>query len=174
MNYLDIVFLIILLVSGGISFLRGFVRETFSLIGWFSASWVAVHFSPIAQEYLHTYFDVAAVRMVIAFVALFIATLVVFALVNHLLAQLVEKVGLSAFNRLIGLIFGLVRAMLIIVVIVLVGNFMDWPDKKTRDASILYPYAAPIAEWVRQKLPDDIRRKLAYDTQNMERTLCVA
>jgi hypothetical protein len=63
---------------------------------------------------------------------------------------------------------------MIIVVIVLVGNFMDWPDKKIRESSIMYPYAAPIAEWVRKQLPEDVGRKLAYDTQNMERTLCVA
>jgi len=163
MNSIDIFILAILLISTGISFLRGFVREILSLVAWIGAVWIAISFTPNASVLLASQIMNEAVRVLVAFIGLFLATLIVLSLINHLVGQLVKKTGFSGTDRMIGVVFGLARGGVIISVIVLVVGVTTLPQEKFWQESVFLEHFSPLASWLQGNFPKDIATQFALD-----------
>ncbi|MCG9575547.1 CvpA family protein [Vibrio tubiashii] len=139
MNPLDIVILGVIGLSALISLVRGFAKEALSLVIWFGAFFIAsqyyaklaVYFSNIQDEMF---------RNGAAIAALFIATLIVGALVNYVIAQLVQKTGLSGTDRVLGVVFGGLRGVLIVSAgLFFMDAFTSFPDSQWWKGSQLVP-----------------------------------
>ncbi len=123
MNWADWGIIAIIVLSGLISLKRGFIKEALSLLIWVLAFVIARMFSANMSTLLVDYIDVATVRYAAAFAILFAATLVVGALVNYLISTLVRITGLSGTDRALGIVFGLARGgLLVVVVVALIKN----------------------------------------------------
>jgi len=123
MNWADWAIIAIIVLSGLISLKRGFIKEALSLLIWVLAFVIARMFSANMSTLLIDYIDVSTVRYAAAFAILFAATLMVGALVNYLIGTLVRMTGLSGTDRMLGIIFGLARGgLLVVVAIALVKN----------------------------------------------------
>jgi len=163
MNSIDYIILGILLVSTGISFMRGFVREILSLVAWVLAVWIAVSFTPQVSILIENQVTNESIRLVVAFLGLFISTLFVASLTNTLLSQLVKKTGLSGTDRLVGLIFGLARGGVIVSVIVLVVGITNIPQETWWQESTLLSHFETMAIWLKGNFPADMSTQFAYD-----------
>jgi membrane protein required for colicin V production len=118
-NWADWTIVAIIAVSCAFSLLRGFVREALSLAAWICATFVAIAFHErLAAVFAH-WIDTPSLRLILAFAALFIATLLIGALVNKLVATLIAATGLGGVDRLLGTAFGLARGLLIVFAIVI-------------------------------------------------------
>ena len=123
MNWADWGIIAIIVLSGLISLKRGFIKEALSLLIWVLAFVIARMFSANMSTLLVDYIDVATVRYAAAFAILFAATLVAGALVNYLISTLVRITGLSGTDRALGIVFGLARGgLLVVVVVALIKN----------------------------------------------------
>ncbi|GAM73468.1 colicin V production protein [Vibrio ishigakensis] len=92
MNWVDFTILGVIGLSALISLVRGFVKEALSLVIWFGAFFIASqYYAKLAVYFTNIQDDM--VRNGVAVGALFIATLVVGAVVNYVIAQLVQKPG---------------------------------------------------------------------------------
>ncbi|MBZ2187679.1 CvpA family protein [Alcanivorax sp. JB21] len=149
MNLADGVILFIIAVSALISVRRGFMREAFSLVTWVAAFVVARLFGPGLEVMLESSIDTPSVRMAVAFGSLFAATLIVGALINHLLGELVRVTGLSGTDRLFGMVFGAVRGMVVVIVLVALAGPMFVEDAWWQQ-SMLVPQFAMMEDWSRQ------------------------
>jgi membrane protein required for colicin V production len=149
-------------LSAVVSLLRGFVREALSLAGWILAFWVALTFTREVAGELPASLSVPSLRLIAAFLVLFLATLLVTALVNFLAGQLVERTGLSGSDRLVGVVFGVARGAVIVAILVLLAGFTALPQDPWWDESQLLPHFEGLALWIRSFLPPDIAAQIRY------------
>ena len=119
MNWADWTIVGIVSLSALISIKRGFVKEALSLLVWITALVVALLFSQRLSLLLTDLISTPSLRYITAFALLFVATLIVGAMVNYLLGELVRMTGLSGTDRLLGMVFGMARGMLVVLAIVI-------------------------------------------------------
>jgi len=149
MAWLDIVLLAIIVVSTLVSLIRGFIREVLSLAAWILAFWVSIGFADRVAPSLMFMSESDIVRLITAFVVLFLVTLIAAALVNHLISLLVTKTGLSGTDRVVGMMFGLVRGVALIAVAMVVGLVAGVDAEAWWQASKVVEILTPLAEWMR-------------------------
>jgi len=119
MNWADWVIVGILVISSFFGIVRGFVREALSLVTWAAALVIATTFNDPLARLLESYIDTASLRYMAAFGLLFVMSLVVGALIGHLISGLVKMTGLTGTDRLLGVLFGLARGFIIVMAILL-------------------------------------------------------
>jgi membrane protein required for colicin V production len=152
----------IILLSALISLVRGFVREAFSLAVWVLAFWVSWSFFRDLEVPLQAWIGSPTARLGIAFAALMIATLTVGGLVNYLIIQLVERTGMSGTDRLIGMIFGAARGVLLVAILVLLAGLTSLPKEAWWLESTLVGYFQELSFWLRDLLPPEFGDRFRY------------
>lgn len=169
MTAIDYAVLLILAASVLLGAMRGFVRESLSLAAWFAAFWGANKFSPALSIMLPQAISGAPLRILVAFVAIFLGMLIVLALVTQLISGMVKRVGLGWVDGLLGFVFGLARGMLIVMVLVLLSGLTSFPESSTwKNAELrgmLETGAVISGSWLPASLTRHIRfgdRKLIY------------
>ncbi|HDR1391548.1 TPA: CvpA family protein [Pasteurella multocida] len=135
-----------------ISLLRGFIREVMSVASWVVAFFVANHFYPYLANYL-TQIESLYLRNGTAIAILFVATLIVGGIVNHILGELVDKTGLTGTDRVLGACFGLIRGVLIVAALLFfMDTFTNFSQTVWWKESKLIPHFGFIVEWFFQQL----------------------
>ena len=149
---IDYIIIVIIAFSIIVSLLRGFVREVLSLASWVVAFIVASQFYPSLAAYL-TQIDSLYIRNGTAIGILFVLTLIVGAIVNFVIAQLVDKTGLTGTDRVLGAAFGLLRGVLIVAaVLFFLDTFTNFEQTEWWKESKLIPHFGFIIEWFFQQL----------------------
>lgn len=162
MIWVDFVIIGIIVLSAGISIIRGFFKEVLSLASWVLAFWVAVSFAPNLSTLLTDYITTPSSRLFAAFFALFVITLILGTLVNYLISTVVEKTGLTGTDRSLGLIFGILRGVGIVTILVLIAATTPMPSDCWWQNSLLLDYFEGLAIWVRDFLPADIAQYIKF------------
>lgn len=151
MTIADYVIIATILLSMGLSFFRGFAIEAISLVTWIAAFIVSRLFSVPFAVILGEWVDPPSARQPIAFVALFVLTLVVGALLKHLIKQVVKATGLSGTDRMLGSVFGLVRGCLIVVVgLIVLSRMTQAPADPWWKSSVMIPHFMMVEAWTEQ------------------------
>lgn len=145
MVVVDWVIVVVVVVSALVSLKRGFVKELLSLLSWVGALIIASLFSERLAGLMTGLITTESWRLAAAFTLLFILTLVVGAMVNHLIGELVRMTGLSGLDRTLGVVFGILRGGLIVVALLAVARLFAldgfW------QGSVLVPWIDPLINW---------------------------
>lgn len=156
MTVVDVVVIFVICLSALFSLIRGFVKEAISLTTWVIAIWLAATFAPKLAEVLPASLESEAVRQAVGFGVLFVLTLMVGALVNMLINQVVKKTGLSGADRIFGVVFGVIRGGLIIVVFVVIGKMTPLPETDWWKTSVLLQWFENAAIVIQEYIPEDL------------------
>jgi len=147
MVWIDYAILAVIGISALISLVRGFVKEAVSLIVWISAFFVASSFYVNLSTFLTNISD-QLLRNAASIAILFITTLILGALVNYIIGQLVSRTGLSGTDRVLGIVFGALRGVLVsAAVLFFMDAFTPASSSAWWQSSQLIPEFTLIVEW---------------------------
>lgn len=148
MNWADWTIIAIIGFSSLVSIKRGFVKEALSLVVWVLAFFVAVAFHERLAVLLVDAVTTVSLRYVIAYGALFAATLVVGSMVNYLIGELVRMTGLSGTDRVFGMVFGLARGAIIVMAVLIVAPMLfPFNQDAWWQQSLLIPQFLLVEQW---------------------------
>ena len=156
MSIVDIAIIAIIVVSLIIGLFRGFVREFLSLVSWGVALWAAYVYAQPGSEYLESYIDQQPVRIVDAFVVIFVVVLIAASFLGYLLGRLLSISGVTGVDRSLGMLFGVGRGVIIVSILILASVFMDMTTHPMWEKSLLVDYFNPLADILRSLMPQGL------------------
>ncbi len=157
MNGADMAILAICGLSILVSLFRGFIREVFSLLVWVAAVYAALMAANPLSEQMQPWIELPSVRLIIAFVGVFVLVLVVGGLINYLLGKLVATTGLSGTDRLVGALFGALRGGAIVLVAVIIARMTPFPGDPWWQESRLLPQFERLAVMAVSHFPESMQ-----------------
>ena len=162
MSWVDLIIIAIIVISALISLVRGFVKESISLASWLFAGFIAfIYFTPLA-DLLEPYIESPTVRTGSSFAILFVSSLIVGAIINFMVSQLVSKTGLSGTDKSLGVVFGTARGLLIVIIVLaLLAELTPMPSEPWWQESTMIEYFASMAGWIKDILPENIADKFS-------------
>ena len=153
----------IMLVSGLLAMVRGFMREILAIAAWGAAALVTLYayprLLPAAKSYLNS--DIVATIAVVA--GVFIGTLIVVSIITVRISDMILDSRVGALDRTLGFLFGLARGLLIVVVSFLFFSKYtverQWPDSLTNAKSLVVLRGT--GDWLMTMLPENLLETVA-------------
>ena len=162
MIWVDIVILAVVALSAVIGFSRGFLREAVGLATWLLAFYAAFSFAESGAALLQGWISVASARLAVSFGLIFILVLLVGAILNYVIGRLVNQTGFAGTDRAIGGLFGVLRGVAVLIVLVLLAGVTPVPRDAWWQQSIFIAHLQDGALWVRDFLPPDLAGAITY------------
>lgn len=154
---LDLIVISVMLLSGLLAMVRGFLREVFSIVSWLAAAGVTLFFYPQLLPLTKQYVSQDTVALVVTVAILFLGTLLIVSIISARISDAVLDSRIGALDRTLGFAFGLARGLLVMVVAFLFFNWLV-PDK-SQPPWVLDAKSRPVlqntGDWLMSLLPDD-------------------
>src|SRR6516225_3482310 len=154
---LDVILLLVMLVSGLLALIRGFMREILSIGAWGVAALVTLYSYPRVLPLAKQYFASDSVAAAVSAGGIFLGTLLIVSIITARISDMVLDSRVGALDRTLGFLFGLARGLVIVVVAFL---FFAWlvPDRSqpewVRSAKSRVVLQGT-GDWLMSMLPDD-------------------
>ena len=162
-TWLDILLLSVMLVSGILAMIRGFMREVLSIAAWGAAAVATIllygRLLPIAKANISS--DLVATAAVVG--GVFLITLLVVSIVTVRISDMVLDSRIGALDRTLGFLFGLGRGLIIVVVAFVFFAWLVPPGKQpegVRNAKSRV-VLENTGEWLQALLPQDMDNYLS-------------
>jgi membrane protein required for colicin V production len=159
LSWVDYCIIAVLGLSVAMGLLRGFIGEVLALACWVIAFWVAWVFGPRLAGSL-TAIDVPSARLLLGYGICFLAVLIAGAIVTYLIRKLIAGSGLSGSDRMLGMVFGLLRGLVLVTLLVLVLGFTPLARDPWWQKSQLLPTFQRTAAWISAQLPPEVAKYL--------------
>lgn len=162
MIWIDYAILAVVALSAIIGLFRGFFREAMGLATWILAFWLAYRLAGFGAGLLENWISVQSVRLGAAFGIVFISVLVLGAIINHLIGKLVSETGFTGTDRALGSVFGVLRGIAVLVLLVLLAGLTPVPRDAWWRQSLFVGHLQAGAVWVRDRLPADLAAAIDF------------
>ena len=145
---------------------RGFVKEVLSVLGWVGAAvatFLIFFYVPQVRDFARKQIAEEVFADIAAAVAIFTVSLLLLGMVNHAISSRVQGSALGPLDRSLGLVFGLLRGIVLVALAHMVmadwllPNRSTWPDVIAQARS--EPYAAMAANYLKGLVPEDLKAR---------------
>jgi membrane protein required for colicin V production len=163
MTWFDYAVLAIIGISVLLSIMHGLVRELLALASWIVAFLAAQIYATAVAPLLPAAIPDQSLRLLAAFLIVFLVVLLLLTLLAIAVSGLLKKAGLGLVDRALGAVFGLVRGLAIVMVVVLLAGLTTLPRQPVwRHAMSSAPLEA-LAKVVKVWLPYDLSKHINYE-----------
>lgn len=142
-TWIDFFVVAVLIFSTIFATARGLISSLLGFIGWVAAIYLALTYAePVAKHLPLNLFGDAAkhgmLNIALAFIIVFLLTVIGVALLSRIFSKLVDTIGLSPVDRVLGLAFGILRGMVLVLVLAIAlelfgfANYPAWGNSVTR------------------------------------------
>jgi membrane protein required for colicin V production len=154
---LDVLLIVVMLISGLLAMIRGFMREVLSIAAWGIAALVTVWAFPRVTPLVQTYVNSESAAKAVAIGGVFLVTLLIVSVITVRISDMVLDSRVGALDRTMGFLFGLGRGLIIVVIAFL---FFAWlvPDRSQPDwvrSAKSKIVLQGTGRWLMSMLPDD-------------------
>ena len=154
---LDVLLIVVMLISGLLAMIRGFMREVLSIAAWGIAAGAAIFLAPRITPLVQGYVSSDKIAQAIAIGGVFLVTLLIVSIITVRLSDMVLDSRVGALDRTMGFLFGLGRGLIIVVIAFL---FFAWlgPDRSQPDwvrGAKSKIVLQGTGRWLMSMLPDD-------------------
>ncbi|MCK5839556.1 MAG: CvpA family protein [Bacteroidales bacterium] len=166
MNILDIIFIIPIVWFAYRGFSKGLIIGITTLVALILGIYLSIRFSDIVAAFLMSNFDWDEKYIpIISFAITFVGVVIVIYFLGKILEKFIDMIALGFINKLLGGVFGIVKAVVLLSVIIYIINSFDRQQKvfteKLQQGSILYE---PVESVVPRILPlldiEEIKKKI--------------
>lgn len=162
MTGFDFVLLAILAISVILGLLRGLLKEVLSLVAYASAFLAAIWWGPVVSDWFMQWITQPFVSMALAYLSVFIAVLLSIGFINMTLAALLSKTGLTPADHGLGGMFGLVRGVLFVLVLVTIAGYTPLPEEPWWKNAMFSKQVVSVVQQIKLKLPPPVNGWLPY------------
>lgn len=160
MNWTDYIIIGVLALSVLIGLWRGLVSEVLALAIWIAAFWVAWTFGPVVAAHFDHIIELPSARIIVGYGICFVTVLILGALLRFVIHKLIETTGLSGTDRLLGMLFGFARGVLLVSLLVFLVGFTAFTRDPWWQQSVLLPQFQRVAAWLEQRVPPSVAEHL--------------
>tara|TARA_B000000557_G_scaffold197385_1_gene162664 strand:- start:515 stop:1099 length:585 start_codon:yes stop_codon:yes gene_type:complete len=152
LNPADWFILVVLIASGIISFTRGFTKEFLSLFLWIAAFIAAISLEFLATPKINEFIGNEEISKIISYIFVFVIFIFVGGIVIKFISKLIKWSGASGFDRFLGVLFGLIRGLIVLFAIfLLLPSSLKTTDliSNSKITPIIQKYAPQIEAYFR-------------------------
>ena len=174
LNNIDVVILIGVVLSMLVAFIRGFVKEVLSILGLALFIIITTYLTPILTPWMNQFI---ASKLMAQFVIFLVIMAIFYAFwiigTDNLIAK-IRTSTLSFMDRLFGLIFGFLRAVLILGFVFLIVKIVLPEEIKDKDGilrkSQYFMMAEPCSDLIESLLPEDFIKNTMKSVEEINKT----
>ena len=152
LNFADWFILVVLVASGLISFSRGFTKEFLSLFLWVAAFIAAISLEYLATPKINEYIGNPEISKILSYVVVFIVFIFIGGILIKFISKIIKWSGASGFDRFLGVLFGLIRGLIVLFAIfLLLPSSLKTTDliSNSKITPIIQKYAPQIEAYFR-------------------------
>ncbi|OEU64015.1 MAG: colicin V production protein [Desulfobacterales bacterium S5133MH16] len=157
MNYFDIIVIVILgycLIRG---IFRGLVKELSSIIGVFGGFYAAYTYYPVLAKPLSKWIANAGYLNILSFLIIFCGVFIIISILGIIINYLLKIVFLGWLDRVSGAMFGAMKGILIVsVLLIALTAFLPKGTPVIKD-SLLSPYVTLVSEKMAKVISKDMK-----------------
>lgn len=128
LNYVDLAIIAVLAVSALLAFMRGFVREILSIGAWVGAGFFAIWAFPFVVDRFRASIPNKDIADPVAFASVFLICVVFLSIISGMVGSLVRGSVLSGLDRTMGMVFGLLRGVVVISCAYIGAGLVTMPE----------------------------------------------
>ena len=162
MTVFDYAVLAVVSLSVLLGLWRGVVSEVLSIAAWVLAFVFGRMFASRLSPEFSKWILEPSLQYLAAFAAIAVSVLLLSMAIRVLVSGLLRAVGLGLIDRFLGALFGLVRGIMVVLVLVAVGGLTSFPKQAWwRDAVLAPPFETAVVA-VKPWLPHEWAIKIRY------------
>ncbi|HEY6452497.1 MAG TPA: CvpA family protein [Steroidobacteraceae bacterium] len=150
MNWIDYLLIVLMLFSCIAGLMRGLLREVIALVTWVVAVWAAWSFAALVEGHLGGALGNDVTRIWVARALVFLGVLMVGGTAGLVVSHFVRLSLFSGLDRLLGALFGLLRGLVMIGLLVMLCHAVRMDGEPWWRQSLLVPYAEHAANVLRE------------------------
>ena len=167
-NALDIIIFISIIISIIIGYSRGLVRESFSIFNWLVASWLSFKYYSSLKILLGGLISPGIIVDALSFGLIFLMVIITLTIISNFISKNIKNSFLGPLDNILGMVFGLLRASILILVLVIAGNQTIWKNN-TIPSLLSKAYSYPVIvlgiTYLERFFPNEI---LSFDYDSLD------